>query len=337
MPPPCAACAAPAAPLACARCRCAFYCGAACQRAAWGAHKGVCVAGAAAALPALAMWKTPRCCSTCGADGVLAGCLGCKCAAYCNEQCQRAAWGAHRDACRAAAATKVTDAQEQSHCSQCACAVPLLRRKLCGRCRTESYCGEACARAHWTGGHRGACAAAGAALVAYTRARADAGDSTNFFNLGVYYLKGIGIAPDATAAAEWFKRGAEAGDVAAQFNLGISYQKGEIVAADAAAAVMWFTRAANAGHADAMNSLAACYYEGKGVAVDFAKSIALFTRAAEAGNAIAQYNLGMRFLEGSGGVARDDAKAREWLARAAAGGDTDAAEKLAALDAAAPP
>ena len=109
------------------------------------------------------------------------------------------------------------------------------------------------------------------------------------------------------------------------------------VAADAAATVKWWTRAADAGHTNATQNLAACYEEGTGVAVDFAKSIALFSRAAEAGNAIAQYNLGGRYLEGVRGVARDVTKAREWLSRSVAGGDADAAEKLAALDAAAPP
>ena len=373
MPPPCAACAAPAAPLACARCKCAFYCAAACQRAAWGAHKGVCVAGVADGLPALGRWKEPRRCLTCGADGVRAFCLACKCAYYCDDQCQRAAWGAHRDACRAAAAAPVViDAQDRSHCSQCACMVPQLRRKLCGRCRTESYCGEACARAHWTGGHRGACAAAGAALFSYMSVRAEAGDPVAMmlcalyyengvgvaadaaaaiawytraaeagnggaqFNLGICYRKGEGVAADAVAAVKWWTHAAEAGHVVAQFNLGNCYRDGTGVAADAAAAVKWFTRAADAGNADAMNSLALCYSKGTGVAVNFAKSIALLTCAADAGVATAHYNLGVRYLEGSRGVALDVAKAREWLARAAAGGHAKAAGKLAKLDAAAP-
>jgi TPR repeat protein len=73
-----------------------------------------------------------------------------------------------------------------------------------------------------------------------------------------------------------------------------------------------------------------------GVAVDFAKAIALFTRAAEAGDAVSQFCLGINYLHGMCGVARDVAKARGWLARAAAGGNAKAAEKLAALDAATP-
>ena len=364
MPPPCAACAAPAAPLACARCRCAFYCAAACQRAAWGAHRGACAAGAAGDLSALDKWMLPRRCMTCGADGVRMRCAGCKCATYCDEQCQRAAWQAHRDACRAAAAAPVVkDADRESHCSQCGCETPN-QRKVCGRCRSASYCGEACARAHWTGGHRGSCAAAGAALFESARVRAEAGNRGAMFNLGQFYKNGVGVEADAVAAVAWYTRAAEAGDTDAQYNLGLCYLKGEGVAADAAAAakwyvraaeagyvyaqfnlgnfyrdgkgvavdaaaaVKWYTRAADAGNIKAMNSLAMCYEEGAGVAVDFAKAIALFTRAAEAGNTIAQFILGVHYLHGSCGVLCDNAKALEWLARAAAGGYAPAAEML---------
>ena len=226
MPPPCAACAAPAAPLACARCKCAFYCSAACQRAAWGAHKAVCVAGAADGLPELGKWSGPRQCSTCGADGVWTGCSGCGCAAYCDEQCQRAAWGAHRDACRAAAAAPIAkDAQYQSRCSQCDCVTPD-HRKLCGRCGTVSYCSEACARAHWTGGHRGACAAAAAALFSYKRTRAEAGDPAAMIACSFFCDNGIGVAADANAAFSWNLRAAEAGQVLGQFSLGSRYFKG---------------------------------------------------------------------------------------------------------------
>ena len=338
MPPPCAACAAPAAPLACARCKCAFYCGAACQRAAWGAHKGVCAAGAAAGLPALGRMNKPQRCAKCGSNGVLTGCTGCGCAPYCDEQCQRAAWGAHRDACRAAAAVpKVKDAQEQPRCSQCNCETPN-HRKMCGRCHMVSYCGEACARAHWTaGGHRGACAAAGAALFACTSARAEAGDSNTFFNLALYYEGGVGVAADAAAAVAWYTRAADAGHEEAHFNLGNCYRDGKGVAVDAAAAVKWFTRAADAGDTDAMTNLAVCYEQGTGVAVDFAKSIALFTRAAKAGHATAQYNLGLNYRDGTCGAVRNVSKAREMFTRAVAGGYAKAAEALAALDAAAPP
>ena len=336
MPPPCSACAAPAAPLACARCKCAFYCSAACQRAAWGAHKGVCVAGAADGLPGLGKWVEPQRCLTCGSDGALGSCDGCECATYCAEQCQRAAWAAHRDACRAAAAMPIVkDAQDQSRCSNCDCETPY-HREMCGRCHMVSYCSEACAHAHWTGGHRGVCAAEGAALFSYIHAHADAGDRGAMIGCGLYYTRGVGVTADATAAVAWYTRAAEAGHVTAQLYLGCCYRDGRGVAADAAMAVTWFTRAADAGDSKAMNCLALCYEEGTGVVVDFAKSIALFTRAADAGNAVAQYNLGMRYLKGVRGVVRDAEKAREWLSCSAAGGDDDAAAVLAKLDAAAP-
>ncbi len=157
------------------------------------------------------------------------------------------------------------------------------------------------------------------------------------FYCGLYYESGIGVAADAATAVAWCTRAAEAGDVGAQYNLGCCFREGIGVAADAAAAVKWYMRAADAGHIGATCNLAICYTEDAGVAVDFAKSVALFTRAAEAGDAIAQFNLGLNHLYGICGAARNVAKAREWFARAAAGGVAQAAAKLAALDAAAPP
>ena len=52
--------------------------------------------------------------------------------------------------------------------------------------------------------------------------------------------------------------------------------------------------------------------------------------AAAGGNARAQYRLGLCYRDGNG-VLRDKAKAREWLEKAAAQGNTAAAQALAGL------
>jgi len=59
MSEPCAACGAPGAGAKCGRCRRASYCGAACQRSHWKAHKGQCALVAAAVLAGTSSAETP--------------------------------------------------------------------------------------------------------------------------------------------------------------------------------------------------------------------------------------------------------------------------------------
>lgn len=62
------------------------------------------------------------------------------------------------------------------------------------------------------------------------------------------------------------------------------------------------------------------------------KVLEFHIRQAEAGSARFQYELGLRYLEGRG-VELDPAKGREWLEKAAAGGNEDAVLKIKGLDA----
>jgi TPR repeat protein len=58
------------------------------------------------------------------------------------------------------------------------------------------------------------------------------------------------------------------------------------------------------------------YLEGTGVRRDYFVAMDWFFRAAAQGDADAEYNLGIMYAYGIG-VARQDAKARRWLSRAA--------------------
>lgn len=60
------------------------------------------------------------------------------------------------------------------------------------------------------------------------------------------------------------------------------------------------------------------------------KQLEFFKRRAEEGSDHAQFELGMRYLNGKG-VAPDEKLGREWLARAAKNGNTQASKKLAEL------
>jgi TPR repeat protein len=72
---------------------------------------------------------------------------------------------------------------------------------------------------------------------------------------------------------------------------------------------------------------------GAGISQGYAKEwnkepMAVLQQGAEAGDVKAQYYLGTLYCEGKG-VARDDTKAVEWLARAAEQGNPDARYVLA--------
>ena len=54
------------------------------------------------------------------------------------------------------------------------------------------------------------------------------------------------------------------------------------------------------------------YASGRGVARDYAKAVEWVSVSAEQGHAAAQYNLGQMYKEGLG-VTKDDAKAAEWF------------------------
>jgi TPR repeat protein len=69
---------------------------------------------------------------------------------------------------------------------------------------------------------------------------AEQGHRTAQFNVGVLYEKGLGVAPDAAAAARWYLKAAQQGDTEAQCNLGVLYETGAGVAKAVDEARKWY-------------------------------------------------------------------------------------------------
>jgi len=138
-------------------------------------------------------------------------------------------------------------------------------------------------------------------------------------------------------AAKWFGRAAEQGVASAQFNLGVLYKRGEGVAQDDKQAFFWFQVAAEQNFPQAQHNLATAYAEGKGIATSYPKAAAWFEKSAEAGLSQSQFSLGALHERGLITGQPNPAEARRWYERALAQGDTRASERLAALDAMAPP
>lgn len=93
--------------------------------------------------------------------------------------------------------------------------------------------------------------------AAYLRAVAEQGLLQAQFDLGLYYLNGIGVARNDAEAMRWFRRAGEAGFASAQHSMGLMYQDGQGVARDLEDALRWHARAAAQGHAKSASQVRA--------------------------------------------------------------------------------
>ena len=146
--------------------------------------------------------------------------------------------------------------------------------------------------------------------------------------LGHCYAIGEGVAQDFDQAVMWFRKAAEQGDARGQSNLGFSFAKGQGVPQDYAEAVKWSRKAAEQGDARGQNNLGSAFANGQGVPQDYAEAVKWYRKAAEQGYTNAQCNLGVSYAVGRG-VAQDYAEAVKWYRKAAEQGDARAQYFLA--------
>ncbi len=139
----------------------------------------------------------------------------------------------------------------------------------------------------------------------------------------------VGVTPSLSANEMWeelFKdhlANAKAGAPDAQYEVGIMYLKGQGVAQDRDKALEWLKKSSDAGYQLATSKLSR-------IDEQESKFDELQTKA-EAGNLDAQYELAMMYLKGRG-IEADDAKARQWLQRAADKDDSRAITRLGILN-----
>ncbi len=132
------------------------------------------------------------------------------------------------------------------------------------------------------------------------RAKAEKGNSSDQYVLGVMYAEGLYVPKDMAKGVKWFRNSAEQGDAIAQHMLGILHDSGKGVPKDNREAVKWFLKSAEQGYASSQNYLGIHYAEGDGVLKDENEALKWFVKSAEQGDACAQYNLGVKFTDGIG-------------------------------------
>ena len=152
------------------------------------------------------------------------------------------------------------------------------------------------------------------------RNKAEAGDATSQYNLGICYQNGAGVEKDPGEAAKWFRKAADQGMAPAEFNLGVDYLNGRGVEKIPDEAIKWFRKAAEQGYVHAEFNLGNLYYDGVGVAKDASMAAIWYSKAAELGEPRAQCNLGLAYAKGDG-VTKDSSVAVRFFLAAAVQGE----------------
>jgi len=141
--------------------------------------------------------------------------------------------------------------------------------------------------------------------------------------IGLMYLNGYGVLPNAADAVQWLTEAAEAGDVEGQHHLSLVYAMGQAAMEERSSFGKWYTAMVLGG--TALESIGSddLFPDGMTVTKDYEAAVRWARLAAGAGHADAQNNLGLLLLHGRG-AARDVAEAGTWFERAAAQGNATA-------------
>jgi TPR repeat protein len=143
------------------------------------------------------------------------------------------------------------------------------------------------------------------------RWRAEQGDASAQFVLGVKYEFGSDLSRDYSEAMRWYRLSAKQGDAGAQHNIGYLYFNGLGVPQDYSEAMKWYRLAAEHGDAAAQYEIGHIYREGRVVPQDYAEAVKWFRLAAEQNLFGAFRGLGYMYANGLG-VPKDDVEAARW-------------------------
>lgn len=132
------------------------------------------------------------------------------------------------------------------------------------------------------------------------------------YNIGIMYMKGIGVEQNDKQALIWFKRASALDNTDAMYNLGVLYMQGRGVIRSPKDASYWWQQAATRGNPYAQYNLGVLYAYGTSVEQDTEKALYWWQRAARQGQPEAQQALHRTYTEGLFGVTADPAKAAQY-------------------------
>lgn len=146
--------------------------------------------------------------------------------------------------------------------------------------------------------------------------------------LASYHYGGrLGDEPDPITSLIWCRKAAELGDAEACFMVSSFYAEGKAIPKDMVASSAWLRLGAQRGHIQSANQLGLRYLTGTGIEQSPVEAVRWFEIAANAGMPAAWLNLSELYLNGLG-VQRDRLKAIQLLESAAKANNLQAQERL---------
>lgn len=122
---------------------------------------------------------------------------------------------------------------------------------------------------------------------------AELGNAEALFNMGIFYLEGMGCDQDMEKCASYLHRAARRRHPEAQFAYADLLSNGWGIEQDEKRAAKWYLDAAENGHVEAMYRLGEIYEEGRGVDTDLAAAAKWYNAACEKGHRMAAQKLVM--------------------------------------------
>ena len=159
--------------------------------------------------------------------------------------------------------------------------------------------------------------------IAFFKIAAQLGHMLGQMAVGSYYY----ALNDCYEAIKWIGMAADLGNAEALFNMGVFYMEGMGCDQDMEMSAKYFHRAARRRHPDAQYAYADLLSNGWGVEQDQKRAIKWFADAAENGNVEAMYRLGEIYEMGIGTDVQLDA-AVKWYDAACSKGHRQAAQRL---------
>ncbi len=132
------------------------------------------------------------------------------------------------------------------------------------------------------------------------------------YNLGILYMKGLGVEKNLKAAFIWYKRASANGHTDAMYNLGTMYNKGKVIYRSPKDANKWWLKAAELGNASAQFNIAVEYAYGRNLGKNVSEAIKWWTKSALQGNKDARAALHKTYTEGLFGIKENPQEAKRW-------------------------
>lgn len=132
------------------------------------------------------------------------------------------------------------------------------------------------------------------------------------YNIGILYMKGLGVEKNEKTAFIWYKRAAANGNTDAMYNLGIMYNQGRVVVRSTKDAVKWWQKSAELGNAAGQFNMGVVYAYGRSVKKDVNEAMKWWKKSAQQGNKDARAALYQVYTEGLFDIPADPQEAKKW-------------------------